>query len=467
VTPERKARLLLAAILVAAAAPRIYFTFSYSEDEFLTVDAVEYRDIAANLANGDGFSISFYRWFEPVDPAVEPLPVEFDQPEILSRLWAFRPPVALRPDFYRPPLLPLVGAALFRLPGSWDVWSRPAAVALGLAAILGVYWVASLAFNRATGLIAAALLSLDPYAVFYTAHWSTELLGLPVLLAFVGLALLSRRDGFRARHLLLLGAVGGLAALTRPNLIVSVGGLIAWLALVAPSWRAGLRSAAICGLGLFLVLAPWTLRNYSHLRVVQPLTSLGPYMMWVGMNEYVYNQYTNTAYPRTERGIAGEKLQQGSDRRVRSLEERGITGVLEVNDFWNRETLDFVQQSPAKAAYVVGARFIHFWSPFPTRRSWMSDLEYYAGLLSTGSLMILALCTLLLLRPPAAVPLVLPAVLSSIAALPFFFAFRYRLPVFDPYLGALAAYAVFRGGVGLLRRLQPDDAGAASSSAGP
>jgi 4-amino-4-deoxy-L-arabinose transferase-like glycosyltransferase len=286
---ERRAPLLLTAVLLLALAPRAYFAAVLSEDEFFVFDGFEYKDIAANLVNGDGYSISFYRWFEPVDPAVEPLGMEFERPELARHRRVFRPPVALRPDFSRPPLLPLLGAAALSLPGGWELWSRSMAVALGLAAILGVYWVGRLAFNRMTGLIAAALFAFYPYAVYYSAHWLTELLATPLLLACVGLALVSRRDGFRTRHLLLLGAVGGLAVTARPNLLPSIVGLVAWVAVVSPSWRGRVRSAAICGVGLVLLLAPWTIRNYSHLKVIQPLTFHGPYNLWLGMNEYAYN----------------------------------------------------------------------------------------------------------------------------------------------------------------------------------
>ena len=436
----RSGTALVAAVVALAIAPRAYFAARYTENEFLVVDAAEYKDISANLARGDGYSISFYRWFEPVDPDVEPLRMQLERPELVARPESFRPPLAIRPDFHRPPLLPLLGAAVMRLPGGWAAWSRPTAVALGVGTVLMVFWVASLAFDRPTGLIAAALFGLYPYAVYYSAHWCTELLAAPLMLACVGLALRSRRPQSGALDLLLLGAVGGLAVMARPNLAAGVAAVIAWRGLTAGSRRLGLRSMALSGLALALTLVPWTVRNYAHQGVVQPLTFLAPFSMWAGMNEYSYDEYRARFSGRDDQRIAGESYREGYQRRVRSLEERGVTDVLEVNAFWMGETLDFVSSHPDRAAYVMAARLRNFWTPFPRRSR--SSLEYGVGLISTGSLMLLSLLTLVLWRSGAVLALALPALASSLAFLPFFFALRYRFPVLDPYLAIVAARAL-------------------------
>jgi hydrogenase/urease accessory protein HupE len=94
----------------------------------------------------------------------------------------------------------------------------------------------------------------------------------------------------------------------------------------------------------------------------------------------------------------------------------------------------------------------------------MPAVHYWAGLLSTGFLMLLSLCTLLFFRRGTEMPLVIPALVSCVTFLPFFLALRYRLPVFDPYLAVLGAYALFRIGdraVGGARR------GAGGGGSGP
>jgi 4-amino-4-deoxy-L-arabinose transferase-like glycosyltransferase len=412
---------LLVGVLLLGALIRVVLILGHSEQEFLRNDGEEYKDISENLASGNGYSISFYRWYEPVDPSAGPI----------------------RPEFYRAPLLPLIGAALIKLPGGWQVWSRAASVALGTLAVFMVYWVAACVFNRVTGLIAGSMFALYPHAIFYSTYWLTELLATPLLLACVGSCAIWRRDNHRVLLAVAVGALAGLATMARPNLIVCAAGIIGWMLLVAPGWRVRVRGVGACLSALILVLLPWTFRNYTTLGTITPLTHFGPYAMWMGTNEYIYDQYTNPVFPRTERGLKGERLREGSDRRIRWLEEQGITSVLEANEFWREETWDFVSTRTDEALYVFWSKFVHFWSPFPTR-SRISPLGYWVGLTATSTLIVLSAATLLLFRPRNALLLLVPALVSSIAFLPFYFALRYRFPVVDPYLTILGAYSVYR-----------------------
>jgi hypothetical protein len=100
--PRPKLKLLLGLLL--AAAIRLAFLIVTSNQEFLAIDGRNYQDISSNLAAGKGYSISFYPWFEP-EPA-----------------GAFSP---RHPDFFRPPLLPIIEATLYKLPGPWLLRAGP------------------------------------------------------------------------------------------------------------------------------------------------------------------------------------------------------------------------------------------------------------------------------------------------------------------------------------------------------
>ncbi len=110
-------RRLLILVVVAAALLRAAWSVTVSPAAFLEIDGADYRDIAQNLSAGRGYAVSAPRWFEPA---------------------ALLPP-GPHPDFARPPLLPVLGAALFRLPGAWEAWARALMVALGTLAVWLVF----------------------------------------------------------------------------------------------------------------------------------------------------------------------------------------------------------------------------------------------------------------------------------------------------------------------------------------
>ena len=85
----RRARILLAAIMMLGLVARLVYSFALTGPEQLQrIDGADYASISKNIANGFGYAASSYRWFEAVPP---------------------RAP-ARHPHVYRPPLVPMVGA---------------------------------------------------------------------------------------------------------------------------------------------------------------------------------------------------------------------------------------------------------------------------------------------------------------------------------------------------------------------
>lgn len=162
------------------------------------------------------------------------------------------------PTAERPPLYPLALAGLVKLGlGGPDGMRLLGALSGGaVIALLGLLG-RRLAGDRA-GLIAAALAAAYPTLIAADGALMTESLYGMFAAAALLLAhgLLSRPDIRRAA---LLGAIGGLAALTRGEGLILLPVLLLPLLRDAPGRRAVLAAAVAC----VLVLAPWTIRNWS------------------------------------------------------------------------------------------------------------------------------------------------------------------------------------------------------------
>ena len=408
--------IVLAAILILAGAIRVGYTFSLPEDTFLQIDGGDYRDIARNLAHGDGFSISYYRWFEAVPD----------------------PPEPIHADLYRPPLVPLLGSLLFHLPGDWMVWARCSCVLLGVLLVGLLYLVGTKLFDRATGILAASVFALYPYAIYYSSHWSTETpFALAILLGVLFLSwFLTNR---RLLWVFLAGAVTGLACLARPTGLALFGAFGLWL---ASGRRVPRRGAALLlfSLGCLVIVTPWAARNYSVTRIVNPLTFFGPYNVWLGMNERMCEMYRAGESSQFAQSMDALDRRDLRDR-IQFLEQEQVFEIRETNRFWLGEAWRFAQENPGKASRILLGRFLHFWRVHPNRAT-VSRTIFWLSVLSVGPLMILALLALIRTRESRNPLVLIPVLAGLLAGLPFVFHLRFRFPVFDPYLILLAAWGV-------------------------
>jgi hypothetical protein len=167
------------------------------------------------------------------------------------------PPLGTRP-FY------LQGAYAYLLASGMMVWPRvTAGLVLQLACAAAALWAGCRALLHAFGprsawLASLALLAYFPLA-FYENKFLSASLGIDAnLLVWLGFAAFAHQR--RRRNAFALGGASALSILARPNLLLAVPFTLAAVALVCE--RARLRSNALaCLAGLFLGLAPMSLRN--------------------------------------------------------------------------------------------------------------------------------------------------------------------------------------------------------------
>lgn len=399
-------------IVAGALLLRLVLSFSISERSLLSIDGVDYRNIAENIAQGYGYSSSYYRWFEPVPP------------DSLEH----------HPDLARPPLLPVLGAATMRLPGSYMVYARLTPALLGALSVLLVYGVGAALFGRRSGLLASVVMAVYPYAVYYSARWSTENLALVFLWTAVWLWL--RRTSRPSRSALLMGAALGFAGLARPNMLLVAGAVV-----VLSFARLGVRRAVLVVTGLLVILTPWAARNYSVTGVPNPATYFGPYNMWLGMNDPIYEMYRHPASP--DFTVETDRLYSVySAGLVKELEERGIYEIRDVNRFWLARYADYWRAHPGRALRIQVSRLAHYFRPIPMPGS-SNAKEIVVSALSVFPLMGLSLLALLKDRRSRRGIFGAIVLGSILASLPFTFSLRFRYPVLDPLLVILGGHGAY------------------------
>lgn len=167
------------------------------------------------------------------------------------------------PSASHPPLWPLVLSPVSALGGTGEVAHKLVGCGVGALVIAAVGMLARRIGGERLGLTAAALAATYPVLISADgALMSEALYGLLVALALIAAHALYERASLA--HAVLLGALIGLAALTRSEALLLLGLLAAPLAFRGrPTWRAraGLLGAAM--IATLLVLAPWSARNWA------------------------------------------------------------------------------------------------------------------------------------------------------------------------------------------------------------
>jgi 4-amino-4-deoxy-L-arabinose transferase-like glycosyltransferase len=387
----------VAAAVVAGVCLRVLFALAYWIDKPLTHDEQEYLHLAQNAAAGQGLT--------------------YDAPD-----------GAEVERFGRAPLYPLVLSVFARMTPSPHLLAtiRIAQSILGAVAIVLIARVAEQSAGPKAGLIAAWITALYPPLVWMPAYVLSESLYLPLALADVLLLgqAIARRPGASSWLLVACGVVGGLAALTRPVHVVFLIVVGCWLLL-----RRQVRWAMLITVGAFVVIAPWTARNYQHYGRLVLIASEGGITFWTGNHPLSTGEGDMAANPDIKR----------DNQRLRAAHP-GLTAE-QLEPIYYREAFARIVSRPLWWIGLEVKKLFYLIVPIGPSYTLHSARYLTATLVSYGVLLPLGCAGLLALSRQRRTPVALALwVLSAIvAALIFFPQERFRIPLIDPALIAGAA----------------------------
>ena len=300
----------LGLIVLLAVAGRLAFIVLF--DDTLSLQTSGYDTYAVNLIDGRGYT-------------------RFDDRAADSDL---------------PPLYP------FFLVGVYEVFGRdPIPVALvqtglDVLTVLLVYWIGRRVAGEAAGLLAAAFYGLYPYLLYQNLTLNDT--GLFILLLAAGIAwAYHARDRRDWRGAALLGALFGLAALTKAFVLLMLPLLALWW-----WWQIGLRAAIrlalAAGVAAALVLAPWVIRNVRLHDAFVLISTNGGSNLHQGNNSCV-----------------ADYLARGWDAQWVNCIEAPPDGLSEVEaDRWHREqALDYLRANPGDWPRLFWTKLWVLWSP--------------------------------------------------------------------------------------------------------
>lgn len=272
--------------------------------------------------------------------------------------------------FFRAPLYPYVLGALFALLGPNLLLARLAQIVLGAvsASLVGV--LGTRLFGRPTGILAGLLYASAAPLILFDLEMLLEVVFVPLVVVVLLACERSLRQPSRPAFLA-LGLALGIAAITRPNILLFVPvatALVAW-----PLWRQRRRLAPVAIDALFLAagvavpIAPVTVYNLAVGHDLVLIASQGGLNFYLGNcaeatgDEAFMPGPTDSATYAPDGTYTDNVMSSG-----RFLAERALGRALkpsEISRFWGEQAFAWIRAHPlswarltaSKAFYLVGA----------------------------------------------------------------------------------------------------------------
>jgi 4-amino-4-deoxy-L-arabinose transferase-like glycosyltransferase len=382
---------------------------AYWVDKPLTQDELEYLMLGRNLASGNGFAYD----------AAASSPAEVPRQQF-----------GRAPGY--PAFLALVSvfAPLPANPQSVPASVKVAQTVVGAIGIILIGVLARRVAGPASGALAAVIASAYPPLVWICAYALSEALySVLALLTVLTLWHFIDRAGARAATtgvggVVLAGLIAGLAALTRPAMVLFLGLCAAWLAARRLRWP-----AVGFIVGAAAVLAPWTIRNAHESGRFVLIAPQGGVNFWMG----------NHLLARGEGDLAANPLLKTADIELRR--QYPNLDAVQLEPIYYREAVTQIAAHPAWWVGLLARKFVYQWIPVGPSYRLHSARYYGASLVSYALVLPFAIAGLLRLRRHGRLPgaLLLLAGSEVLLGLIFFPQERYRIPVIDPTLIICAA----------------------------
>ena len=281
--------------------------------------------------------------------------------------------------FFLRPLYPYLLAGVYALAGQSVLAVQLFQTFLAAASCFLLYDSTRRIFGRTAGLVAAFGFALTGVLVFYTG----TLLYVEVTVFFSLLTLwLMLVAGTGVWRWVLAGVSFGLMVVCRPEMLVLLPGflIVLWLRKPGPvSPGPGTKPAAVLpkkktekGMGsrtrvrnlgfmagaALLVVAVVPIRNLLVARDFVPFTAHSGVNFYYGWNRYTDGTWQQTELERTT-GFSHEQLKHVA----RVVDGREVSWS-RASSHWTRKALEFVAQKPGRALWLLGRKFLLFWSDY-------------------------------------------------------------------------------------------------------
>jgi 4-amino-4-deoxy-L-arabinose transferase-like glycosyltransferase len=275
------------------------------------------------------------------------------------------------PFFHSSPLYPFFLALVYRVTAGGPEAVRIIQAAIGGVSVFLIFELARLTVGVRAALVTAFLAAI--YAPFM--FFESEILEITLVIAFLAGMLVLLTSAVTSAGRLRAAAAGallGLAALGKPNLLLFAPVGAFWLAAFGARPGAGIGHgraptgakpvrARVIAAALFLaaaaiVVSPATIHNYRTSGDFIPVSSNGGINLFIGNHPGAPGVFQVPPEMRFDLRVAStEAAERAAGRRLTAGE---------VSSFWTGKAIEFMRRRPAESIGITAKKFALFWNRY-------------------------------------------------------------------------------------------------------
>lgn len=254
------------------------------------------------------------------------------------------------------PIYPMILGISYRIFGkSWFGVTLIQAILYGITSWL-LFLIGTSLKDELAGFIAALYHSFYPYLFSHgvSVFDTTQFIFIMILLVYT--VLIKTKKDEKYWDYFIIGILLGFSLLSRGSAIAFWPPIIVFL-VIKRSHLNIIKRAGITIIVLFIILAPWLIRNYI-LSGSLIISTHGGFGFWQGNNEYTYNYLkSNISLDEIYRRVPPPEIYQKYPVKPRYPKE-----AIKVSNMYTSEAIQFIKENPKKFIRLCGLKFIKFWS---------------------------------------------------------------------------------------------------------
>jgi tetratricopeptide (TPR) repeat protein len=267
--------------------------------------------------------------------------------------------------YFRGPLYPYFLALLLKMTGSSILWSRILQIIIPSFSAAMIYLLGEKLISRKAGIIAGLALAAYGTMIFYDTMFLLEVLF--ILLNLIAFYLLMKNKGASRKHSwLLAGFILGLAAITRPNILLLVPFLLIWIYFSLPTIKEIKRRLLIILIYLAGIFAPIlcvTARNYIIGGETVLISSQGGVNLYIGNNPDAEGLTMLMPEVRLDETLPWTEFRAAVHKAAEAEAGRTLK-VGEESSFWTKKAIDFIKGNPGKFLGLTFRKLVYFFVGF-------------------------------------------------------------------------------------------------------
>ncbi len=311
---------------------------------------------------------------------------------------------------------------------------------VGIASIVLTYRIAEKLFNQRTAIIASLFQAVFPVVLYFESELLLDTLFM-FLLELSFYRFIIWYDDVNSKNSFWLGISLGLAAITRPTILIFILPILAILFLRRNGFASRLKSTAVLIAGLFLLILPITIRNAIIGRELVLIATQG------GINFYIGNNSSADGLSAALPEPLGHNWRIKDITYIAEKESGRALPPDELSNFWFNKTLGEIYERPFETSqFFIKKIYFNFSNREISNNRNLPDFFSRHFLLKLNPLsfgLVLALSVLAVLsgwKSHWGVRVIsITILIYALSVALFFFNSRFRLPVLPLYFILAAA----------------------------